>query len=87
MSARLLMFASAHQQTFRNANPVSALGQRRTNHRDSKSTFVRFDPKADKRGCGQKVRFVPKAIICATIVARVRFEKSVCAIGIRRQNN
>jgi hypothetical protein len=38
---------------------MSLLGQKRTNHRRLKSTFVRFGPKADKRGYGWIVRFVP----------------------------
>jgi hypothetical protein len=35
---------------------MSASGQKRTNHRRLKSTFVRFGPKADKRECGWIVR-------------------------------
>jgi hypothetical protein len=37
------------------------MGHKRTNHRGPKSTFVRFGPKADKRGDGWIVRYVPKA--------------------------
>ena len=36
----------------RSAQPMSLMGQKRTNLRRPKSTFVRFGPIADKRGCG-----------------------------------
>ena len=42
---------------------MSALGHYRTNHRRPKSTVVRFGPKADKRGYGWIVRYVPKAVV------------------------
>ena len=42
---------------------MSAMGQKRTNHRGPKSTFVRFGPKADKHECGWIVREVPEADI------------------------
>jgi len=38
---------------------MSALGQKRTNHRRPKSAVVRFGPKADKRGNDRIVRYVP----------------------------
>src|SRR5450759_1189496 len=38
---------------------MSAVGQKRTNRRRPKSTFVRFGPKADKRGRDWIVRYVP----------------------------
>jgi hypothetical protein len=37
---------------------ISALGQKRTNHRGPKSTFVRFGPIADKRWHNWIVRFL-----------------------------
>jgi hypothetical protein len=42
---------------------MSLLGHKRTNHRGPKSNFVCFGPKADKRGRGWNVRYVPKADI------------------------
>jgi hypothetical protein len=41
-------------QRFRSA--MSLMGQKWTNHRGPKSTFVRFGPKADKRGRNWIVR-------------------------------
>src|SRR5664279_808395 len=38
---------------------MSLMGHKLTNHRGPKSTFVRYGPKADKRGCGWIIRFVP----------------------------
>jgi len=46
---------------------MSAFGQKRTNHREPKSTVVRFSPKADKHGYGWIVRFVPGADIRAAV--------------------
>ena len=40
---------------------MSALGQKQTNRLEIKSDFVRYRPKADKRGCGWNVCFVPIA--------------------------
>jgi hypothetical protein len=48
-------------QQFRAA--LSLMGHKRTNHRGPKSTFVRFGPKADKRGDGWIVRYVPQATL------------------------
>ena len=42
---------------------MSALGQKRTNLRRLKPTFVRYCPKADNRKHGVIVRFVPEADI------------------------
>jgi len=35
------------------------VGHKRTSRRGPKSNFVCFGPKADKRGCGWIVRYVP----------------------------
>jgi hypothetical protein len=43
------------------------LGHKRTNGPELKFGFVRCCPKADKRGRGWIVRFVPKADIAAPI--------------------
>jgi len=40
---------------------MAAPDQKRTNRPRPKSTFVRFGPKADKRGGGWNVRYVPGA--------------------------
>jgi len=40
-------------------NAVSQVGHKRTSRRGPKSNFVCFGPKADKRGCGWIVRYVP----------------------------
>ena len=40
---------------------MSEMGHKRPSHRAPKSTFVRFGPIADKRGCGWIVGFVPIA--------------------------
>jgi hypothetical protein len=42
---------------------MSALGQKRRNHLAPKSTFVRYVPKADKRGHNWIVRLVAEADI------------------------
>jgi hypothetical protein len=41
---------------------MSLMGHKRTNRRGLKSTVVRFGPKANKRGYGWIVRFVPLSI-------------------------
>jgi hypothetical protein len=46
---------------------TSALGHKRTNHREPKSTFVRFGPKADKTCGAANVRYVPIADISQVI--------------------
>jgi hypothetical protein len=46
-------------KNYRNAHAISLLGQKLTNRRGPKLSFVRFCPKADKRGRGWIVRFVP----------------------------
>jgi hypothetical protein len=43
------------------------MGHKRTNHHGLKSTFVRFGPKADKRGRGWIVRYVPIADSCTAL--------------------
>src|ERR1019366_5145164 len=56
---------------------MSEMGHKRPNHRGPKSTFVRFGPIADKRGCGRFVRFVPIADSrAAKKVAEVRRQHS-----------
>ena len=46
-----------------NVSGMSPLGQKRTNHRGPKSTFVRFGSLADIRQRDWNVRFVPIADI------------------------
>jgi hypothetical protein len=52
---------------------MSALGKKRTNRPGLKLTFVRFGPKADKRGRGWIVRFVPIADIAPTAHIKKRW--------------
>jgi hypothetical protein len=58
---------------------MSALGKKRTNHAGPKSEFVRFGPKADIRGCGRIVRFVPIADIPPFIRSRRRRARELLA--------